>query len=126
MLEAASAYIERGNKVLTIEREGGKYKGYRSMSHGMVEPGETPEMTAIRETEEEAKYLVKVIKPITEYLGELTSGEKVKIHIYECKIIKKVRKSNMNLRWISKEDLLKRKDVVPTLKKAIKSISDLI
>ena len=50
----------------------------------------------------------------------------MKIHIYECKIIKKVGRSGMNLKWISKEDLLKRKDVVPTLKKAIKSISDLI
>src|SRR4030042_1981167 len=87
MLEAASAYIEKENLVLTIERERGKYKGCRSMPHGMVERGETPEITAVRETEEETGYEVRVLRQITDYSGQLNSGEDVRIHIYECEII---------------------------------------
>jgi 8-oxo-dGTP pyrophosphatase MutT (NUDIX family) len=125
MLEAASAYIEQGNYVLTIERERGKFKGFRSMPHGMVEPGNTPLETAIKETGEEAGYKVRVIKQIADYFGKLQSGEEVKIYIYQCDIIEKIGESTMNLQWIPKEELLKREDVVPTLKKAINSISDL-
>ena len=126
MLEAASAYIEKENLVLTIKRERGKYKGCRSMPHGMVEKGETPKVAVVRETEEETGYKVRVLRQITDYLGQLDSGEDVKIHIYECEILSGIEKPDMNPEWIPKKELLTRDDVVPSLKKAIKSISDLV
>lgn len=122
MIEAASAYIEDGGKILTIEREGGKFLGYRSMPHGMVEKGDTPELTAIKETEEESGYKVEVIKQITDYIGQFESGEKVKIYVFKCKIIGGKEMPDMNPQWIDKKELLNRDDVVPSLTKAIETI----
>jgi 8-oxo-dGTP pyrophosphatase MutT (NUDIX family) len=123
MLESASAYIERQGLVLTIERESGMYKHYRSMPHGEVEEGETPEEAAVRETEEETGYKVRSLRHLTDYLGRKTSGDNVIIRVYECEITGGAEKPDMNPEWNPKKELLERSDVVPSLKKAIRVLS---
>lgn len=125
MLQAASAYIERDGKVLTIEREGGNFKGFRSMPHGMVEVGETPEAAAVRETMEETGFDVKIIRKIAETDAKFKDDDKkypgleVHIEIFECEIIGGELMDDMKPEWIEKEELMKREEVVPTLKIAL-------
>lgn len=124
MLEAASAYIEKNGKILTIEREGGNFVGFRSMPHGMVEQGETPEQAAIRETKEETGYDVKVINKITENVGRFKPtdkkypGQDVKIFIFKCEIVGGELIQDMKPEWNTKTELISRKDIMPTIKTA--------
>ena len=52
-LIAGGVFAERGGKILILKRAGGEMKGGWDVPGGIVELGETPELGALRELEEE-------------------------------------------------------------------------
>ncbi|HSH82418.1 MAG TPA: NUDIX domain-containing protein [Herpetosiphonaceae bacterium] len=54
MLVVVGAAVRRDDKLLFVRQRMGPLKGYWCLPTGLVEPGEPPELAAIRETREEA------------------------------------------------------------------------
>ena len=54
MSVSVGAVVLRDNKILFVRQTYGKLKGQWSLPTGFVDPGETPDMAALRETREEA------------------------------------------------------------------------
>lgn len=54
MSVSAGAVVLRDNKILFVRQTYGRLRGQWSLPTGFVDPGETPDMAALRETKEEA------------------------------------------------------------------------
>lgn len=79
--QAVSAIVFRGNDVLLIKR---RDIPVWVLPGGGIEPGESPEIAALREAYEETGFTVKIVRKVAEYqpVNKMTQVT----HFFECEI----------------------------------------
>ena len=67
---AVSVALVRDGRVLLVKRARPPYRGLWTLPGGRIEPGESPEGAARRETEEELGLRIALLQPLTETILE--------------------------------------------------------
>lgn len=120
IVRVSGVYVEKDNKVLMVQEKGQSW-GLWSLPGGHIDPGETLEQAAIRETKEETGYDVEILSKLDsevidgmDYRGSQTDNhKKIEVNIFEAKI--KGGELNFNkddlldVRWIDKDQIPKLK-----------------
>ncbi len=121
LIQRVSVYHKRpeDGKILTVEWEGGEFKGCRGLPHGTVESGETLEQTAVRECQEETGLTPVLGRRIYSYD---TINAKVHVTIIEASSVSGTMHQQLKAGYMSEDEILKRDDVHPKLKELTSEI----
>jgi 8-oxo-dGTP diphosphatase len=103
----AHIVLEKGNKYLLLQESTGGIMGLWGLPGGGIDKGETAEMAAEREAEEETGFDVELINK----LGELEDKERGSVrHIFSASVrggeLKINRREHMDAKWMTAEEIL--------------------
>jgi ADP-ribose pyrophosphatase YjhB (NUDIX family) len=106
------ALIRRNNKILTVERARGFYRGMLGLPGGHVEENETEQEALLREVKEETGLIVSIKGKIPILKSKLLNNDfRRQVNAYETVIVGgelKRQKSEVNsINWSTADELLK-------------------
>lgn len=81
---ATLLYVIRDGRVLLIHKKRGIGKGKINAPGGRVDPGETPEQAAIRETQEELGVTPRGVAKAGDVLFHVLDGTSIYIHVFRA------------------------------------------
>ncbi|MCH8741777.1 NUDIX hydrolase [Patescibacteria group bacterium] len=115
-VKVVGVYIEKDDRILLVQ-EKGQSLGLWSIPLGHVDPEESLEESAIRETKEETGYTIKIIRKLeskivagSEYKGGEKDNDKIiELNFFEGEIIGgelKIDKEDLlDVKWFTKDDI---------------------
>lgn len=83
-IHATLMFIVRGGEVLLIEKKRGHGAGKINAPGGKIDPGETPEQAAIRETQEELHVTPLAPRKIGELWFEMSDYPSLQCHVFRA------------------------------------------
>jgi len=104
MIDLAGVVIIKNNKILLVQEKKPSAYGLWNLPAGHLDKGETPEIAAIREGEEETGFNLE----LGDKIGIFKVSSESQVHIYQANIINGEIKFNKNellaVKWFTKEE----------------------
>lgn len=105
MTSIAIAVVEQDGRFLIGQRPAGvALAGLWEFPGGKIEPGETPEIAAVRECLEETGLAVEVVGTYPLHDHHYDHGA-VRLQFFRCRPFDRLSEPNPPFRWVEREDL---------------------
>lgn len=105
MIEIAGVVIIKDNKILLVQEKKPSVYGLWNLPAGHIDKGETPEIAAKREGEEETGFNLE----LSEKIGIFPLKSEAQMHVYRANITSGKIKFNKNelltVKWFTKEEV---------------------